>query len=101
MINIDIDRIKVALYGVSAQVVESAAAGLEAELKRRLGVLPRGDMAAFDMGELAIGPVHQEAVLDAASLRGIIAEHIMQAIRSQATADALPTFRSPTREGGG
>ena len=81
MMHIEIDRIQIALYGVCSQLAEAAAADLDAELKRRLGVFPRGDMAAFDTGEVAIGSVDGQAVLDAAALRGIIADRIVQVIR--------------------
>jgi len=83
MINIDISRIRIALHGVSAQVAEAAVAGLGAELKRRLGVLPSGDLAAFDVGDLAIGPIRHESVLDASALRGLIADRLAGLIRDR------------------
>ena len=85
MICVDISRIQVGLHGISAQVVEEATAGLESELSRRLGTFPGGysDLAAIDIGELAIGPIHSSTVLDAAALRGIIADRLVDAVRSQ------------------
>lgn len=83
MISLDISRVKVALHGISAQVVEEATSDLESELKRRLGVLPVGDMASINISELAIGPVPCSAVLDAETLRCIIAERLAQGIRSR------------------
>ncbi len=85
MINIDVSRIRIALHGISAQVVEAAAWGLEAEIKRRLGSLPRGRVASVDIGELSIGPVHGEGVLDAAALRNVIAQRLVAAIESKRT----------------
>ncbi len=79
-IEINIGRLVVALHGVSAAVVEEAAAGLEAELSRRLGTIPWGDMAAFDVGDLSVGPLRADSVLDAAALRGIIADRLVQAL---------------------
>jgi hypothetical protein len=98
--NVNIDRIKMTLYGVSAQVVESATAGLEAELKRRLGVLPEGDMAAFDVGELAIGPLHSETVLDAAALRAIISERLAESISGQLVSNTRPADLTASAGGG-
>lgn len=83
---VNIDRVKIAMHGISAQVVEAAVNNLENELKRRLGALSIGygltsRYAFVDIGELALGPVRSEAVLDAGSLRGIIADRLVQAIQ--------------------
>lgn len=83
---IDIKRVAVALHGVSSLVVEAAVSGLEEEVRRRLGVMPIGGMAPLDIAELAISPVRTETVLDAASLRGIIADRLVQAIREVGSA---------------
>lgn len=100
MINIDINRINIALHGVSALVAEAAVAGLEGELKRRLGVTSVGNMAAFDIGELSIGPVHSDMVLDAAALRGIIAERLAEVILGRFESRAQAAARTTTTEGG-
>lgn len=85
MIRVDISRIQVGLHGISAEVVAEAATGLESELKRRLGAFAgdAGDLAAIDIGALAIGPIHSSTVLDAAALRGIIADRLVDAVRSR------------------
>ncbi len=85
---INIERIKIAMHGVSAQVVEEAVNNLEIELKRRLGVLSVGNglttpYSSVDIGELSLGPVRSEAVLNAGSLRGIIADRLVQSIQHQ------------------
>jgi hypothetical protein len=100
MTHIEIDRIQIALYGVSSQVAEAAAVDLDAELKRRLGVFPQHDMAAFDMGELAIGSVESEAALDAAALRGIIADRIVQVIRHRMVRGSEDLSQTSTNQGG-
>lgn len=79
---IDINRVNIALHGVSAQVVETAVGGLEAAVKRRLGQLPGWSGTSLDIGDLSLGPVHKETVLDAAVLRDIIADRLVGAIRS-------------------
>ena len=100
MTHIEIDRIQIALHGVSSQVVEAAAMDLDQELRRRLGVFPQNDMAAFDMAELAIGSVKSEATLDAAALRGIIAERIAQVIRHRIVNSAENSSQTSTNQGG-
>jgi hypothetical protein len=99
MMHIEIDRIQIALHGVSAQVVEAAAMDLDQELRRRLGVFPQNDMAAFDMAELAIGSVKSEVTLDAAALRGIIAERMAQVIRHRINS-SMDTSQTSTSQGG-
>lgn len=80
-VQIDIDRVAVALHGVSSLVVEAAVSGLENEVRRRLGVLPTGPSTALYLEELAVGPVHSRVALDAAALRGLIAERLVEVIR--------------------
>ena len=99
MTHIDIDRIQIALHGVSAQVVEAATEGLDKEVRRRLGVLPHLDMSAFDMGELALGSVESKAVLDAAALRGIIADRLVQAISKRMSSFGTSSQTSTTQGG--
>ena len=84
MMDVEIDRIRVALHGVSAELVEAAVAGLEAEIGRRLGSLGSvSRLEARDLGELSVGPLHSDSVLDAGALRGVIAERLAEAIRSR------------------
>ncbi len=101
MINIDINRVTIALHGVSAQVVESAVTGLEEELHRRLGSLPPGISADIDIGELSLGPVRSETVLDGNALRGIIAEQLAGAVRARFASTTLPGNSSTATSGGG
>lgn len=75
--NLQIDRIHIALHGVSASMAEAAADGLEAELRRRLGTSGRTE----DVAELSLGPLDGRAVLDAAALRGLIAQRLVDALQ--------------------
>lgn len=89
MMRLEIDRIRIALHGVSAELVEAAVSGLEAELGRRLGGLGSGSrLQPLDIGELAIGPLHSDTVLDAGALRGVIAERLVEAIRRRLAGEA-------------
>jgi hypothetical protein len=82
-VSVELERVTIALHGISAIVAEEAMVGLEAELRRRLGTLPLGDLAAFDAAELALPPLHARGRLDAPTLRGLIAERIVQALLSR------------------
>jgi len=76
---IEIDRLEIALDGVSAQVAEHAVAGLEGELRRRLASLPLG-AAATAVPQLAVGPLDLPPNADAAALRALIAERLLGAL---------------------
>ena len=89
-VSVNIDRLAVTLHGVSALVAEESVRDLKEELRRRLGVLVVSDQASADIGELAIGPIHSEMVLDPAALRAIIAERLVLAIRAACAGE--PTF---------
>lgn len=87
-IDINIGRINIALHGVSAQMIEESLSDLDQELTRRLGVMNIGQSLAdrvsgVDIEELALGPLKSDETLDASSLRGIIAERLVQIIHGQ------------------
>ena len=79
---LDIGRLSIALHGVSADLAEAAASGLEDALRRRLGGV-RLDRAG-SVPELRIGPLDVPHRADAATLRELIAAHLIEAI------DAMP-----------
>ena len=76
-----IDRITVALHGVSADIVAAAAEGLAAELRRQLAgsQRPRRLMPAPEFIDLT--PLTVAADIDAAALRGLLAQRLGAAIR--------------------
>lgn len=80
--DIQLERLNIAVYGVSAEVVEEAMQGLEESLRRRLQGLALPAAWGSDLSELAVDPVYTTTVLDAAALRGIIADRLVQAILS-------------------
>lgn len=81
-ITIDIDRLSIALHGVSAGVAEAAATGLDEELRRRLGNLAGRSLVSGDLGVVRIDAIAATGVLDAAALRGLIAERLVFALSS-------------------
>lgn len=73
-----VDRLVLSLHGVSADVARAAADNLGAEIERRLRSGARR-WIENDLGAVMIGPI-EAASLDAASLRGLIAERIAVAL---------------------
>jgi hypothetical protein len=77
------------LDGVPAEVARAAVDGLDRELRRRLSGAAR-EWLYRDLGLVLIGPVETRATLDAAALRGLIAERVALALgapRERAEAD--------------
>lgn len=87
MINIDINRLTINLHGISAMLAEQAVNGLEQELQRRLGVLAKGELSDFDIGDLSLGPIHSTTQLDAAALRSLLVERLITQIQHSAMKD--------------
>jgi hypothetical protein len=77
---IHIERLAISLHGVSKLVAEAALEGLDAELARRLGRFHLRQLGVDAIGQLSLGPVTQLHRLDAAGLRGLIAERLVQAL---------------------
>ena len=87
-ISIDINRLQVSLHGVSASVAEAVVQGLEAELRRRVGVASLGRGASsgpisLDVAELGLRTIETTGTLNAAGLRGAIADRLVDAIQAQ------------------
>jgi hypothetical protein len=83
-VTIEIERVVIALHGVSALVAEAAVADLAEELRRRLSPHALSDLQAVAISELALESIETTTVLDAAALRGIIAERVIEALSSVA-----------------
>jgi hypothetical protein len=75
---VDIGRLNVALHGVSAEIAEAAVAGLESALRRRLGSLHVN--RALDVPALRVDALDLPPEADAAALRELLAERLVQAI---------------------
>lgn len=76
---IDIERLSIVLHGISAGVAEAAAEGLDAELRRRLGSLTGRALVSGDLGIVRLD-ANAGGTLDAAALRGLIAERLVYAL---------------------
>ena len=80
MPSLDINRINIALHNMSADVAEQAIEGLATDLGLRLQMMRIHDLSSMDVGELSVGPIKQEAPFDAASLRALLVDNIIQQI---------------------
>jgi hypothetical protein len=97
-LTLDIDRLSLALHGVSAQIAEAAIAGLEPELRRRLGNLTERALVSGDLGVVRIGPIASSATLDVAALRGLIAERLVLALTTSGSAEPEPPADAQAEE---
>ncbi|MES9852180.1 MAG: hypothetical protein ABW170_10145 [Candidatus Thiodiazotropha sp. L084R] len=85
--DIRIERLNIALHGVSSLVAEQALAGLDAELRRRLGSL-HGGWQTDAPSSLRIGPLDLPADADAAAVRQQVAEGLLEALFRPSAADS-------------
>jgi hypothetical protein len=76
---IRIERLNIALHGVSSLVAEEALAGLEDELRRRLGGLP-GACQGGVFPTLRVGPRDLPPGADAAVIRQLVAQGLVEAL---------------------
>lgn len=81
-VRIGIDRLSIALHGVSQDVAEAAVSGLDVELRRRLGGMTRRALTSGDLGVISIGPIAAPGTLDPGALRALIAERLVFALSS-------------------
>ncbi len=88
MTNLDvrIDRLRLVLHGVSSEIVESAISGLDSSLARRLGSTHFRDVINLDIAELALPPADAPRNPDAAVLRGLIVDGLIEAVVKQSRA---------------
>lgn len=93
--SIDIDRLSLALHGVSAEIAEAAIAGLAPELRRRLGNLTERSLVTGDLGVVHVGPILDQATLDVAALRALIAERLVLALTAPARQAPAESDTSP------
>lgn len=80
---LSINRLVITLDGAPAEIAEEAVEGLAEELSRRLGASTLLDLgaAALELETLEMRAVNS-GTLDAAALRGIIAEQLLAALAS-------------------
>ena len=84
--NLNIQRINMTLHDVPAQIVEQAVSGLQDELAQRLSasrLAANAETMDINVALLALGPLQQGANIDAAALRLLLADQLMQQLQQQ------------------
>ncbi len=81
---LNIERVRIVLHGISAEIAEEAVAALPEDLRRRLGRLPLGVDAVGGLGQITVGPIEVSRALDGAALRHLIAERLADVVGGSA-----------------
>jgi len=91
-LRIDVDRLQVALHGVSAGVAEEFSTRIGHALEQRLTRVPAGAISAqLDLGVLELGRIDLHDTPDAGALAGIVADRLVEVL---ATRDATRKGRN-------
>lgn len=78
-VRIDVDRLQVALHGVSASVAEDFSTRIGRALQQRLSGLPADAVtAALDLRQLELGRIDLKDTPDAGALAGIVADRLVE-----------------------
>lgn len=77
---VNIDKLTIALHGVSASIAEEAIGGLDQELRRRFNEFQLRDLAINDLSNLSLTSVEVKDTLDPGALRALIADRLFGAI---------------------
>ncbi len=94
-VRIDVDRLQVALRGVSATVAEDFSTRIGRALEQRLSGLPADAViAALDLGLLELGRIDVKDTPDAGALAGIVADRLVEVL-------AMRCGREKKENGGG
>ena len=80
-LRIDVDRLQIALHGVSATVAEDFSTRIGRALEQRLSGLPADAVTAqLDLGLLELGRIDLKATPDAGALAGIVADRLVEVL---------------------
>jgi hypothetical protein len=80
-LRIDVDRLQVALHGVSATVAEDFSTRIGRALEQRLSGLPADAVTAeLDLGLLELGRIDLKDTPDAGALAGIVADRLVEVL---------------------
>ena len=86
-LRIDVDRLQVALHGVSAIVAEDFSTRIGRALEQRLSGLPADAVTAeLDLGLLELGRIDLKDTPDAAALAGIVADRLVAVLAMRGAA---------------
>jgi len=80
-VRIEVDRLQVGLYGISAAVAEDFSTRISRALEQRLNGLPADAVtAALDLGLLDLGRIDLKDTPDAGALAGIVADRLVETV---------------------
>ena len=80
-LRIDVDRLQIALHGVSAGVAEDFSTRVGRPLEQRLSGLPADAVTAdLDLGLLELGRIDLKDTPDAGALAGIVADRLVEVL---------------------
>lgn len=91
MSGIDIDRVSIAIHGVTRALAEEAAADLKSAVAQRIGALTLGEttLASLDLSQVTLS-VDAPARSDASTLRALIADTIANEVLAAHREAAAP-----------
>ena len=86
--NININRLNISVHGLSAQLIEEAVHGLDKELGKRVCLQGFGQplltgSVNIQTDQISLDAVHIDSAIDSATLRGLIAERLLEALDAQ------------------
>ncbi len=83
---IQLDRLNLALHGVSADMAQALSDNLERALTERVGRLGGEPLSRADLalGGVSLGTIEATAGLDGAALAGIVAERLVEMLALRA-----------------
>jgi hypothetical protein len=88
-VRIDVDRLQVALHGVSAALAEDFPARIGRALEQRLSGLPADAVtAALELGLLDLGRIDLKESADAGALAGIVADRLVEVLAVRCRGEA-------------
>ena len=80
-LRIDVDRLQIALHGVSATVAEDFSARIGRALEQRLSGFPADAVTAdLDLGLLELGRIDLKDTPDAGALAGVVADRLVEVL---------------------
>ena len=80
-LRIEVDRLQIALHGVSATVAEDFSARIGRALEQRLSGFPADAVTAdLDLGLLELGRIDVKDTPDAGALAGVVADRLVEVL---------------------
>lgn len=78
---LQLERVRINLHGVSAELAQAAISGLESELRRRLGATVTAELQHGEQVDLRLDAVDAPPGTSAAALRRVIAQRLIDGLQ--------------------